>query len=291
MRARRALFYVPGNELEEIKEAITMGVDCICMDLEFGVPLSEKEKARKTIVHALNNLDFRKSERLIRINPVRSDLAERDLLSVLNARPEGIVLPKVDAPERLQWVNRQMNAVEAENDWPEGLFKLHATIESAQGVINLPRICDANERLESLIFGADDITIDLGATRTKEAWEMFYARSAVVLHASAFGLHAIDMLYTFDAVEGLTREARLAEGMGFAGKQVIKPWQVEPVQDAFTPHDEAIARAKELLIKFTDQGEQMNGIFTAEGKMVDIPMVKSTLRLLERARAAGKLKG
>lgn len=253
MRARRALFYVPGNELEEIKEAITMGVDCICMDLEFGVLLSEKENARTTIVYAMNNLDFKKSERLVRFNPARSDLAESDLLRVLNARPDGIVLPKVDAPERLQWVNRHMNAVEAENGWSEGLFKLHATIESAQGVINLARICEANERLESLIFGADDITIDLGATRTKEAWEMFYARSAVVLHASAFGLHAIDMLYPFDDIEGLSREARLAEDMGFAGKQVIEPWQVEPVQEAFTPQDEAIARARELLIKFTDQ--------------------------------------
>ncbi|MCJ7624126.1 MAG: CoA ester lyase, partial [Anaerolineaceae bacterium] len=211
MRARRALLYVPGNELEKIKEAITMGVDCICLDLEFGVPLSEKQNARSAIVHALNNLDFRISERLVRINPVRSDLAESDLLGVLNACPDGIVLPKVDSPERLQWVNRLLNAVEAENKWSEGLFKLHATIESAQGVINLPRICDANERLVSLIFGADDITIDLGATRTKEAWEMFYARSAVVLHASAFGLHAIDMLYPFDDIDGLAREARMGE--------------------------------------------------------------------------------
>ena len=132
--------------------------------------------------------------------------------------------------------------------------------------------------------------IDLGATRTPEAWELFYARSAIVLHASAFGLHAIDMIYPFtDDLDGLKREANQAVEMGYSGKQVIRVEQVEAVHEAFTPDDAAIARAKKHLQEFMRQQEQHNGAFTADGKLVDVPLVKTTLRLLERARAAGKL--
>lgn len=290
MRARRALLYVPGHDLNQIEAAIQMGVDCICLDLEMGVPLDQKDLARKTIVHALQNLDFGSTEKLVRINPVRSDLAESDLNIVLQAHPDGIVLPKVDSPERIQWVSRLMTSMEDDHRWQVGGFDIHATIESTQAVINLPRICQSDSRLDSLIFGADDMLIDLGAVRTQQAWEFFYTRSAIVLHAAAFGLHAIDMSYPEDGdLAGLKQEAQMACQMGFSGKQVMYPEQVEVVQAAFTPDDEAIARAKMMLQEFMRQQEQQNGAFTADGKMVDIPLVKSTLRLLERARAAGRL--
>lgn len=290
MRARRALLYVSGHDLEQIESAIHMGVDCICLDLEVGVPLDQKDMARRTIVHALQNLDFGRSEKLVRINPVRSDLAESDLLTVLRAQPDGIVLPKVDSPERIQWVSRLMTTVEDDHRWQVGSFQIHATIESAQGVINLARICDSDSRLVSLIFGADDLVIDLGAVRTSQAWEFFYARSAIVLHAAAFGLHAMDMVYIENgSADGLLQEARQACEMGFSGKQALDPTQVETIQQAFTPDDEAIARAMKMMQEFMRQQEQKNGAFTADGKMVDVPLVKNTLRLLERARAAGKL--
>jgi citrate lyase beta subunit len=141
-----------------------------------------------------------------------------------------------------------------------------------------------------LIFGADDMLIDLGAVRTPQAWEFFYVRSAIVLHASAFGLHAIDMLYNEKGnLEGLKQESCQASELGFSGKQVLHPDQIATVQEAFTPDDEAIARAKKMLQEFMRQQEQENGAFTPDGKMVDVPLVKTTLRLLERARAAGKL--
>jgi citrate lyase subunit beta-like protein len=291
MRARRALLYVPGNRLDLIEKAIAEEVDSICIDLEFGVPLDQKADSRNNIVFALNNLDFGGSERLVRINPVRTELAENDLRTVLSCKPDGIVLPEVDAPERLQWVSRVMNNIEEENKWQRGTFQLHAMIETAQAMINLPRICEASERLVSLVFGADDLIMDLGATRTKAAWEVYHYRNLVNLYATAYGLQAIDMSYPFlEDPDGLRREALMAAEMGFDGKQVIHENQIEIVQEAFTPNKEAIDRARRLLSEFTSQQEQVSGAFTSEGKLIDMPMVKSTLRILERARAAKKLK-
>jgi citrate lyase subunit beta-like protein len=291
MRARRALLYVPGNRLDLIKKAIEEEVDSICIDLEFGVPLNQKVDSRNNIVYALNNLDFGGSERLVRINPVRTDLAENDLRTVLSCKPDGIVLPEVDAPERLQWVNRIMTSIEEENKWESGTFNLHAMIETAQAMINLPRICEASERLVSLVFGADDLIMDLGATRTKAGWEVFHYRNLVNLYATAYGLQAIDMSYPFiDDPTGLRHEAQLAAEMGYDGKQVIHEDQIEIVQEVFTPSEEAIRLARGLLYEFTSQQEQVSGAFTSEGKLIDMPMVKSTLRILERARAAKKLK-
>ena len=289
MRARRALLYTPGNDRKKIETAINLEVDSICLDLEYRVPFNQKETARHMIVDALKNLDFGKSERLVRINPVRTDLAESDLITVLNAHPDGIVLPKVDSPERLHWVSRQISTIEEENKWPLGSIKLLATIESAQAIINLPQICQGEERLVALILGAEDLSYDLGATRSLEGMEVFYARSAIVLHAAAFGLHAIDMIhYEVDTPESLKKEALQAVRMGFSGKQIIHPRQIDIVQEAFTPNEEEIKQAKKLLDEFTSQ-QEYNGAFTKDGKLIDVPVVKSTLRLLERARAAGKL--
>ena len=289
MRARRALLYTPGNDRKKIETAINLEVDSICLDLEYRVPFGQKETARHMIVDALKNLDFGKSERLVRINPVRTDLAESDLVMVLNARPDGIVLPKVDSPERLHWVSRQISSIEEDHKWPLGSIKLLATIESAQAIINLPLICQGEERLTALILGAEDLSYDLGATRTLEGMEVFYARSAIVLHAAAFGLHAIDMIhYEVDSPESLEKESLQAVQMGFSGKQIIHPRQIDIVQEAFTPGDEEIKQAKKLLEEFTSQ-QEYNGAFTKDGKLIDMPVVKSTLRLLERARAAGKL--
>lgn len=290
MRARRALLYMPGDDLHKIRKAITLGVDCICMDMEDGVAVNRKTEARDTIANALQSLDFGRSERLARINAVGSGLELDDLLAALQGRPDGVVIPKVEDAAQILWVSQTMAAVEKKNGWQVGAISLIAIVETARGILSLASIASADRRLQALIFGSEDLAGDIGATRTSQGGEVLYARSAVVLHAAAYDLQAIDQVYLdFHDTEGLVKDCQSGVEMGFSGKQIIHPNQVAPVQNAFTPSDEAITKAKKLMEAFELHQRSGRGAFALDGKMVDAPIVKSAQRVLERARAAGKI--
>ncbi len=290
MKARRALLYVPGDDLRKIHKAATLDVDSICMDMEDGVALNRKAEARLTITAALQTVDFGRSERLARINAVGSGFETEDLTTVLPARPDGIVIPKLEYPEQIAWASQIIASYEDLFEWPKGSIGLLVVVETARGIVNLPQIAAADPRLQAIIFGAEDFAGDIGATRTQEAWEVFYARSAVVMHAAACGLQAIDMVYIdFTDTQGLQREAEAGARMAFAGKQIIHPNQVAPVQQAFTPSDEAIAYALRLTRAFEENQQAGKGAFALDGKMIDAPLMKSAERVITLARAAGKL--
>ncbi|MCX8024364.1 MAG: CoA ester lyase [Thermanaerothrix sp.] len=290
MRARRALLYVPADDWRKIQKATTLGVDCICLDLEDGVAQNRKEEARHNIVHALTTLDFGRAERLVRINGLESGLAEADLAAVLSVQPDGIVLPKVITVEDLRWVEARIQAAEQRAGWPSGKIILLAIIERALAFLRLVEICQATPRLEALIFGAEDLAAELGVRRTREGWELFHARSTLVMHAAAFGLQAIDWVTVdFQDVEWVRQEAERGATLGFSGKQIIHPNQVLPVQLAFTPSPEDITWARELLAAFEAHQAQGKGAFAWHGQMVDRPVIRRAEGILARAQAAGVL--
>jgi citrate lyase beta subunit len=286
MRARRALLYIPGDEIHKIRKATALDVDCVCLDMEDGVAQNRKAKARSTIVDALGELNFGRTERLARINPIASGLEEDDLQAVLPSRPDGIVVPKVDEAEQVRWVCAQIEQVLGK-ETPLGVIVI---IETARAILNLTQIASAHPRLQGLIFGAEDFAGDIGAMRTPQAWEVFYARSAVVTHAAAYDLQAIDMVYVnFHDEEGLRVEARIGAEMGYAGKQIIHPNQVAPVQEAFTPSAVEIAQALRIMKAFDEHQQAGRGAFAIEGKMIDAPILKAAQRIFERAQAAGAI--
>ncbi len=288
MRARRALLYMPGDDRHKIEKALTLDVDCICMDLEDGVAPGRKEEARRCVAAALGGLDFGRSEKLVRINPVGSGLEAGDLEAVLPARPDGIVVPKVETVEQLAWVGGKIEAAELTRGWRVNSIHMIPIIESARAILNLKELA-SQPRLQALVFGAEDLAVDLGAQRTRPAWEVFYGRSALVTAAAANGLQAIDMVSVdFKDLDALRQEAAFGAQMGYCGKQVIHPDQVGPVQAAFTPEAEAIDRAERLVEAFEAHQSRGVGAFALDGKLVDMPVVKAARNVLERARAAGK---
>ena len=290
MHARRALLYMPGDDMHKIRKATTLGVDCICMDMEDGVAISHKTEARSTIFRAMHSLNFGQSERLARINAVGTGLEVDDLAFVLPSHPDGIVIPKVENADQIKWTSDQIFSAEKEFNWPRGMISLLAVVETAQGIVNIKEIAGAVSRLQALIFGAEDFASDIGATRTRQGWEVFYARSAVLTHAAANGLQAIDFVYIdFQDIDGLKSEAIQGAQMGFSGKQIIHPNQVIPVQDAFTPSKEAITHAQHLLEAHANHQKIGEGVFALNGKLVDAPIIKGAEQVLERARAAEKL--
>jgi len=289
MHSRRALLYVPGDDLHKIQKATGLNADCVCLDLEDGVALNRKDAARGIIRAALQDLDFSGSERLVRINPLNSERGKADLDAVLPARPDGIVLTKVQSAIEVRWMDGLLSRSEADQGLQLNSLALIVLIENARAFLDLKEICAATSRLQALIFGAEDFTDDIGAIRTPDRRELFTARSLLVIHTAAFGLQAIDMVTVeFRDLEIVQREARTGAALGYSGKQVIHPNQVATVQDAFTPSDVEIERARALLEAFEQHQQRGTGAFAIDGKMVDMPIIRQAENLLARARAAGK---
>ena len=290
MRARRALLYMPGDDENKIKKATELSVDSVVLDLEDSVSMSCKNTAREMVAKSLAELDFKGSERLVRINPFSSGLAEGDLEMVLPSQPDGILLSKTKTAEDVQKLSKILADFEKEHGWENNSISILAIIENALGIISLKEIAQADPRLVALICGGEDLAADINAVRTRAGWELFYARSAVVLHAGAFNLQAIDMVSTdFSDLHTLEEETLQCLKMGFSGKQIIHPNQIEPVQRAFTPDDEEIAYALQLIEKFEESDKNGQAAFALDGVMVDLPVIIRAQRLLKRARAAGKL--
>jgi len=290
MHSRRALLYMPGDDRRKIEKATTLGVDCICMDMEDGTAVSKKAEARVVISQALKELDFGKSERCIRINSIGSGFEKDDLATAMAARPDTIVVPKIETAEQITWVSDQIESYELSNRLNIGSIRLLIGLETAKGILNLMEIAEADKRLEAIIFGAEDYAASVGATRTKEATEVLYARSAVVATCAANDLQAIDMVYIdFKDSEGLRVEAEQGARLGFSGKQVIHPNQVPVTQEAFTPSDEAIVYAKRVVESFESSQKEGRGAYALDGKMIDMPLLKNAQKVLDRAKAAGKI--
>jgi citrate lyase beta subunit len=274
--------------LHKIEKAAALDVDGVILDLEDGVAANRKDEARKIIAQALATLNFGHSERLVRINPFYSGRAQADLEAVLPGKPDTIVVPKVDSPAILAEVDEIISHAEVDMNLAKGSIEVIGIIESAKAFINLPAICDASARLTGLVFGAEDLTADAGMTRTPAGTELLYARSALALHAAAFNLQAIDMVQTnFSDMARLTIEARQAADLGYAGKQVIHPAQIEAVQRVFTPDQAAIEHAQRIITGAAEAAESGRGAFSLDGEMVDLPVIKRAQTILVRARAAG----
>ncbi len=287
-RIRRALLFMPGDDRHKIEKGAGLGVDSIIMDLEDGVALNNKENARMTIAGALREVQFGRTERLVRINPVTTEWAEQDIAATAPAHPDGYVLPKVQSARHVQEISAQLEAVEKANHWPPLSIRLLAIIETAHGMVNLREIAESDPRLDALIFGAEDLAGDIGAIRTRDGHEVLYARSKVIIHAKAVGLQAIDTvcvdLNDLDGLKAQTREARV---MGYDGKLAIHPRQVDVIQQVFTPSKEEIQQAKRLIQAHDQQQAAGTGAFELDGRMVDMPIVRAAEAVLERARAAG----
>jgi citrate lyase beta subunit len=281
---------MPGDDRRKIEKATTLGVDCVCMDMEDGVAITRKTEARAVIAQAMKELDFGSSERCIRINSVGSGFEKFDLAAAVASNPDAIVVPKVETARQVRAIGEYIEMYELSARMPVRTIRMLVGVETARGILNLKEIADADRRLDAIIFGAEDYAASIGATRTPEATEVLYARSAVVNACAANDLQAIDMVYIdFRDVEGLRLEAEQGAALGFSGKQIIHPSQVAPVQEAFTPSDEAIEHAQRVVRAFAASQKEGKGAFALDGKMIDMPLLKNAQKVVERARAAGKI--
>jgi citrate lyase subunit beta-like protein len=287
MQSRKALLYVPGSDLHKIEKAASSGADCVCLDLEDGVAENMKSEARGIVANALTTFPFGRSERMVRVNSFASGRTADDLVAILPAHPDAILLPKVSEAAQVEAIDAAIRKEETSRGWPIAGIALVVIVESARGIVSLASICDTVDtcpRLQGVVFGAEDFAADMGATRTLEATELLYARSALVTHCVAYGLQAIDLVsVNFKDMELFDREAVRGAQMGFSGKQVIHPAQVEPAQRIFTPSAAEIEWAQLILKQSADYAERGKGAFAVGAEMVDRPVIKRAELVLARA--------
>ncbi|MGB7339125.1 MAG: CoA ester lyase [Phototrophicaceae bacterium] len=289
---RRALLFMPGDSRYKIEKGAGMAVDSIIMDLEDAIALNQKEVARAIVVDALREVDFGHSEALVRINQIIPGwIYQHDIAATVAQHPAGYVLPKVEDAAQVQHISELLTAAESEHGFEVGSIKLLAIIETAKGIVNLKEIAQSDVRLQALIFGAEDLAGDIGAHRSADGYEVFYARSAVVTHAKAFGLQAIDTVFVDLTAEAdiLSAETQFIRNMGYTGKLAIHPKQVAPIQAVFTPSLADIESSQKLIDAFNANQQAGTGVFEYEGKMIDMPMIRSAMAIIERARACGIL--
>ncbi len=280
----RSLLFTPADSPRKMAKGATLPADAIIADLEDAVAPSRKLEARALLVHSFRALSERRALRCIRINPVGSPFWPDDLIETFAAQPNCYVVPKVESAAELHLVAQQLTRLEREAALPVGTVRLLAIVETAAGVMNLREIAGADGRLTALALGAEDLAVDTCAQRTRAGWEILYARSALVTAAAAFGLQAIDTVYTDLADDaGLTAECAAMRKMGFRGKLAIHPRQVEVINAAFTPGPAEVEAARRLIAVFEAHARAGQGVCVLDGKMVDLPIYRAAQDLLARA--------
>jgi len=284
------MLYVPGNMPAMLQNIPVFEADGVMIDLEDAVPLGEKDAARTLAANFLQTLGGRDKEIFVRINGLDTKYARDDLREILPARPDGIRLPKADHREVVEKLDTLLTEAEENLKLPIGWFKIIPSIESAIGVLNCIEVAQASDRIVALAFGAEDYTASLEIERTKEGTELFNARTRIVWAAKAAGLQAIDSVFSdVNDVEGLRRETMLVKGLGFTGKSLVNPRQIETVHDVFRPRQEEIDNALEIMEAIKKAREMGTGVISLRGRMVDAPVVKRAARILRTAVAFGTI--
>jgi citrate lyase subunit beta/citryl-CoA lyase len=278
---RRSVLFSPGDQPDLMRKAPSAGADVVVFDLEDAVAPGQKDEARAAVSDVLSDPGFDPDcEVCVRVNPVGSG-AGADVEAVLagGSAADSVMLPKAGDGEDVETLGRLLAEADAE-------APVLVLVESARGVLNAQEIAAAGPT-DALVFGAEDLSADIGATRTDEGTEVLHAREHVVLAASAAGVDAVDTVYTdIEDAEGLAEETRFAAGLGFDGKMAIHPAQVDPINEAYTPADDEVEWAERVLEAKAEADEDGRGVFRVDGEMVDAPLVAQAERILERARAA-----
>ena len=281
MEPLRTLLVVPGNRQNMIEKAQTLPADVLVIDLEDSVPAAEKANARALARDSIAGLALKGRRVFVRINSLASGYAQQDLEAVISDGIDGISQPKPSSGDEIRRVEAIIERLERERGMRQGHVKLIPWVETAKGLLNAFEIASASPRVVGIAFGAEDFTLDTGMERTEEGSELLHPRVMVVIAAKAADVIAIDTPYNdFRNEEGLIREARLARSLGFEGKFVIHPSQIDPVNQIFCPSAEEVAHARRVVEAFEAAEAQGFASTSLEGKMIDIPQANRARKLL-----------
>jgi citrate lyase subunit beta/citryl-CoA lyase len=279
----RSILFVPGNKPRMLDRARTLPADAVMLDLEDGVPPGEKAAARATVRQALEASPYRPVA-ILRVNGFPSGLAEEDLHQAFAPGVSAVCLPKAESAAGVEHLATLLDGLEKVQGLQPATTGILLMVETALGVLHAYEMARASRRVRALCLGGEDLARDLGAVRTRDGQELALARAQMVLAARAAGAVAIDTVYTdLNDPEGLLAEARHARQLGYSGKLLIHPAQIEPVHRAFAPSEEEVAYARRVLAAFAAAEARGDGVIALDGQMIDAPVVARARELLALA--------
>ena len=281
--------FVPGNNPGMMADAYIYGPDSIMLDLEDSVTMAEKDTARLLVYNALKTIDYGDTEMVVRINPLNTPYGKKDIEAVVKAGVDVIRMPKTETAEEVIEVEREIEKVEKEIGCL-GRTQIMAAIESALGVVNAYAIATASKRMMGIALGAEDYSANLKTQRTPEGSELLLARETIVVAARAAGIDALDTVYSnLNDMETFRNEVEAIKKLGFDGKSIINPRQIEVVNEVFAPKEKDIQKSLTILAAIKEAEKKGSGVIAVNGKMVDRPVVLRAQRTSDLAIASGIL--
>ncbi len=286
-RLRRTRLYIPGNNPHFFEGLDLFGADQIIIDLEDAVPVEEKDATRILLKYALKNIKWNKFELTVRINPLSTPFGEKDLEIVVPGAPDGIYIPKAEKADDIIAVERIVERIRKESGIEKTIW-IFPIIETARGVMNAYEIASSSHLVAGIAFGAEDFTADIGTKRTKEGKESFVARSLIVMAAKAASVAALDTVWSdVEDVDGLIESTKESKMLGFDGRGIIHPSQVEPVHNVFAPTKEEIEQALQIIEAMEEARKKGLGVIALGRKMIDAPVLARAKRIIEIAKLMG----
>jgi citrate lyase subunit beta/citryl-CoA lyase len=284
---RFSRLYLPGNSPKLFLNAGLHKPDGVILDLEDSVAPDKKEEARFIVRNALRQVNFYGAEKMVRINQLPLGLEDLDFIV-----PQGvnlILIPKVEEMDQILDVEDRITEIKEQKNITNDIW-LMPIIESALGVVNAYEIASASPNIVALAIGLEDYTADLGASRTQEAWESFFARGALVNAAKAAGIQAIDSVFSdVDDMEGLAETIKTSKSLGFEGMGCIHPRQIPVIHEFYAPDEKEIDKAKKIVLAFEEANSKGLGVVSLGSKMIDPPVVKRAIKIINAAIDSGKL--
>jgi len=291
-RLRRSLMFLNAQKPGIVRDPYIYQPDSIILDLEDAVAENQKDAARLSLYHALKEIDYRKCERIVRINGLETPYWKEDIRCAVAGGCDAIRIPKTEWPKQVKAVEGKVLEAELEFGIPEGRTLLMAAIESARGVIKVLDICEASERLFGIALSGGDYTKDLQTHITGTGIELMGARQNLIIAARAAGVQCFDTVYTdLDDMKGFEKDVKAIYLMGFDGKSIINPRQISTVHKIFTPTEKEIIFAEKVIKEIEGKTAKGIGVFTVEGKMIDIAFFDGAKKTVALAKASGIYKG
>lgn len=291
-RLRRTMMFLNAQKPGLIKDPYIYKPDSIMLDLEDAVAQNQKDAARFSLYHALKEIDYRGVERVVRINSLDTPYWKEDVRVCVAGGCDAIRIPKTETALDVKMVEQAIDEAEEEFGVEHGKTLIMAAIESARGVMNALQVCEASERLFGIALSGGDYTKDLQTHITGTGIELMGARQNMLIAARAAGVQCFDTVYTnLDDMDGFRQDVENIHLMGFDGKSIINPRQINVVHEIFTPSQKDIIFAEKVVREIDEKTAQGIGVFTVDGKMIDIAFYDGAKRTIELAKASGVYKG
>lgn len=291
-RLRRTMMFLNCQKPSLIKDPYVYDPDSIILDLEDAVAENQKDAARYSLYHALREIDYRGVERVVRINGLETPHWREDIRVCVAGGADAIRISKTESAEDVKTVERCIEEDEKEFGVPAGRILIMAALESAKGVLNALEICQSSDRLFGIALSGGDYTKDLQTTITGTGVELAGARQHIIIAARAAGKQCFDTVFTnLDDMDGFVKDVEMIKSMGFDGKSIVNPRQIQPVHEIFTPTQKQIIFAEKVVREIDEKKALGIGVFTVDGKMIDIAFYDGAKRTIALAKASGVYEG